>query len=180
MCSSDLPLEMKGSLNRVEMLWSNDINSSSYADENGLKTQVIVYAGRYDGINRVKIFTSNRDIRLPEGYSPENALKSAWLVLLETKDKNDRPALEVCTKDSIANAMLSMVLQGLNPVKKQCDFLVYGNKLTLQREYHGTIALAKRYADVREAVGTVIYEGDDFQYSIQPNEIGRASCRERV
>jgi recombination protein RecT len=131
-------------------------------------------------LNRVKIFTSNRDIRLPEGYSPENALKSAWLVLLETKDKNDRPALEVCTKDSIANAMLSMVLQGLNPVKKQCDFLVYGNKLTLQREYHGTIALAKRYADVREAVGTVIYEGDDFQYSIQPNGYKKVTKHEQA
>lgn len=46
----NLPLEMKGSLNKVEMLWSNDINSSSFKDENGLKTQVTVYAGRYDGI----------------------------------------------------------------------------------------------------------------------------------
>lgn len=120
-------------------------------------------------LNKVKIFTANRDIKLPDNYSPENALKSAWLILLETKDKNQVPALQVCTKDSIANALLNMVLQGLNPVKKQCDFLVYGDKLTLQREYHGTIALAKRYADVKEAVGTVIYEGDVFEYSIEPN-----------
>lgn len=120
-------------------------------------------------LNRVKQFTTNRDIRLPENYSPENALKSAWLILLDTKDKSDKPALEVCTKDSIANAMLNMVLQGLNPVKKQCDFLVYGNKLTMQREYHGTVALAKRYGDVREPVANVIYEGDTFEYAIQPN-----------
>lgn len=117
-------------------------------------------------LRRVQEFTANKDIRLPAGYSPENALKSAWLILLETKDRNDKPVLEVCTKESIANALLNMVLQGLNPVKKQCDFIAYGNKLTMQREYHGTIALAKRYGDIKEPVGNVIYEGDDFEYTI--------------
>lgn len=123
-------------------------------------------------LNKVKIFTQNRDIRLPDDYSAENALKSAWLILLDTRtSKNDgeKPVLEACTKDSIANTLLNMVLQGLNPVKKQCDFIAYGNKLTLQREYHGTIALAKRYADVREPVANVIYEGDTFEYEILPN-----------
>jgi len=115
---------------------------------------------------RVQQFTVNKDIRLPGDYSPENALKSAWLVLLETKDKNQNPVLSVCTRESIANALLNMVLQGLNPVKKQCDFIAYGDKLTLQREYHGTIALAKRYGEVKEPVGNVVYEGDEFEYSI--------------
>jgi recombination protein RecT len=73
-----------------------------------------------------------------------------------------------------------MVLQGLNPVKKQCDFLVYGNKLTLQREYHGTIALAKRYADVREPVANVIYEGDTFEYAIQPNGYKKVTKHEQA
>ena len=115
---------------------------------------------------RVQQFTANKDIRLPSDYSPENALKSAWLVLLETKDKSSNPVLQACTRESIANALLSMVLQGLNPVKKQCDFIAYGEKLTLQREYHGTIALAKRYGGIKEAVGNVVYEDDEFEYSI--------------
>jgi len=115
---------------------------------------------------RVQQFTANKDIRLPADYSPENALKSAWLILLETVDREKRPVLQVCTRESIANALLNMVLQGLNPVKKQCDFIAYGDKLTLQREYHGTIALAKRYGNVKQAVGTVIYEDDEFEYSI--------------
>lgn len=117
-------------------------------------------------LRRVQTFSANKDIRLPANYSPENALKSAWLILLETKDRNDKPVLEVCTKESIANALLNMVLQGLNPVKKQCDFIAYGNKLTLQREYHGTMALARRYGGIREAVGNVVFEGDEFEYSI--------------
>ena len=120
-------------------------------------------------LRRVQEFTANKDIRLPADYSPENALKSAWLILLETKTSKqdgERPVLDVCTRESVANAMLNMVLQGLNPVKKQCDFIAYGNKLTMQREYHGTVALAKRYGNIQEPVGNVIYEGDEFEYSI--------------
>jgi recombination protein RecT len=118
---------------------------------------------------RVQQFTANKDIRLPSDYSPENALKSAWLILLETKNANKEPVLTNCTKESIANSLLNMVLQGLNPVKKQCDFIAYGDKLTLQREYHGTIALAKRFGGIKEAVGNVIYEGDEFVYSLTPS-----------
>lgn len=151
------------------------MTNKTEAANNGKEKQAITPAVQMEKtiadlvLNKVKIFTTNRDIRLPENYSPENALKSAWLILLDTKDRNNAPALSVCTKDSIANALLNMVLQGLNPVKKQCDFVVYGDKLTLQREYHGTVVLAKRYAAVREPVGTVIYEGDTFEYSIEPN-----------
>jgi recombination protein RecT len=137
--------------------------------ENGQASQAVATIEKNIADNvlrRVQQFTVNKDIRLPADYSPENALKSAWLILLETKDKNSKPVLETCTRESIANALLNMVLQGLNPVKKQCDFIAYGDKLTMQREYHGTIALAKRYGNVREAVGNVIYEGDEFEYSI--------------
>lgn len=119
---------------------------------------------------RVQQFTANRDIRLPADYSPENALKSAWLILLEAKTKENKPVLEHCTRESIANALLNMVLQGLNPVKKQCDFIAYGDKLYMQREYHGTVALAKRYAAIKDPIANIIYEGDEFEYSI--NEYG--------
>jgi recombination protein RecT len=119
---------------------------------------------------RVQQFTANRDIRLPADYSPENALKSAWLILLEAKTKDSKPVLEHCTRESIANALLNMVLQGLNPVKKQCDFIAYGDKLYMQREYHGTVALAKRYAAIKDPIANIIYEGDEFEYSI--NEYG--------
>ena len=91
----------------------------------------------------------------------------AWFALQEVKDKNGKPALEVCTKDSIANALLKMAIQGLSVWKKQGDFIVYGNKLSFEREYHGTIALALRtgvVTGVPEA--EVIYEGDIFKYRI--------------
>jgi recombination protein RecT len=117
---------------------------------------------------KVAHFQSAKDIRLPADYSPENALKSAWLILLESKDRNGNAVLSSCTKESIANALLNMVIQGLNPVKKQCDFIAYGDKLLMQREYHGTIALAKRFGGILNVTGNVIYEGDEFIYEINP------------
>jgi len=65
--------------------------------------------------DKVKQFQENGEVHFPANYSPENAMKSAWLTLQNTQDRNKKPALEVCTKDSIANALLDMVVQGLNP-----------------------------------------------------------------
>lgn len=113
------------------------------------------------------------DLKLPENYAVGNQIKLAWLKILEVKDRQDRPALEVCTKESIANALLEMVVQGLSVTKKQGDFIVYGNKLTFSLEYHGTIALARRFGGVSGVpTGNVIYEGDEFEYEIDA-ETGR-------
>src|SRR5690625_4382272 len=54
---------------------------------------------------RVRQFQERGEIHFPANYSPENAMKSAWLILQNTQDRNKKPALEVCTKDSIANSL---------------------------------------------------------------------------
>src|SRR5690606_36842274 len=92
---------------------------------------------------RVRHFQERGEIHFPANYSPENAMKSAWLILQETKDRNKRPALDVCTKDSLANALLDMVVQGLNPQKKQGYFIVYGKQLVFLGSYFGTMAVTK-------------------------------------
>lgn len=56
-------------------------------------------------------------LALPKDYNPQNALKAAWFKLQQTKDRSNRPALQVCTRSSIANALLDMVTQGLSPAK---------------------------------------------------------------
>lgn len=115
---------------------------------------------------RVREFQSRGEIHFPANYSPENALKAAWLVLQSTVDKNGRPALQVCTKDSIANALLDMVVQGLNPMKKQGYFIVYGNQLVFQRSYFGTMAVTKRVTGAKEILPMVVYDGDEFEFEI--------------
>lgn len=116
--------------------------------------------------DRVRKFQENGELHFPANYSPENAMKAAWLTIQETVDRNSKPALEVCTRDSIANALLNMVVQGLNPVKKQCYFIVYGNKLTLQRSYFGAMHIAKTVdPNIEDIVAEVVYEGQAFKYA---------------
>lgn len=118
-------------------------------------------------VSRISELQEMGALTLPKTYAVGNELKMAWFALQEVEDRNKKPALEVCTKESIANALLKMAIQGLSVWKKQCDFIVYGNKLSCEREYHGTIALALRTGTV---IGVpeaeVIYEGDIFKYRI--------------
>lgn len=110
-------------------------------------------------------------LALPKDYNPQNALKAAWFKLQQTKDQSNRPALQVCTRASIANALLDMVTQGLSPAKTQCYFIVYGNEVQLQRSYFGTIAAVKRLSSVKDIDAQVVHQGDEF--AIGADELGR-------
>lgn len=121
---------------------------------------------------KIREFQERGELHFPPYYSPENAMKAAWLKLQETTDRNGKPALQVCTKDSIANALLKMVVYGLTPLKDQGYFIVYGNKLTWQNSYFGNIALWKRATGSdKDPVAVVVYEGDEFEYEIVDGEI---------
>lgn len=114
---------------------------------------------------KVRQFQEAGELNFPANYSAENAMKQAWLALQEVKDKNGKPALEACTRDSITNSLLSMVVQGLSPDKKQCYFIAYGTKLALQRSYFGTMAVAKRVCpEIVDIYPEVVYEGDEFAF----------------
>ena len=115
---------------------------------------------------RVSEFQSTGELTIPQDYAPENALKSAWLILQQTKTKDGKPVLEVCSKESIANSLLDMVVQGLSPMKKHGDFIAYGQTLIWQREYAGNIALAKRFGNLKDIHANIIYEGDVFEFSV--------------
>lgn len=112
---------------------------------------------------RVQDLNKKGDLVIPQGYSAENALKSAYLILSETIDKDKKPVLQSCSKPSIANSLLDMVIQGLSPAKKQCYFVAYGGKLQLMRSYMGTVAVTKRLKDVKDVKAYCIYEGDEFE-----------------
>ena len=116
-------------------------------------------------LNQVKTFQQADSLTLPQDYNPGNALKSAFLILQETVDRNKKPVLESCTQASIANALLDLVVQGLNPAKKQAYFIAYGQKLTLMRSYMGSIALAKRVTGLQHIKAHAIFEGDEIEFS---------------
>ena len=117
---------------------------------------------------QISALQSEGRLRLPPNYSPENALYSAWLKLQTITDKNGRPALHVCTKESITNALLDMVIQGLSPAKNQCYFIPYGNQLVMQRSYFGTACVTMQVLKTnRPPVAAVIYKGDEFEYVVE-------------
>lgn len=120
-------------------------------------------------LSRVSSLTQGKELVLPPNYSAENALKSAWLILQEVKDKSQNSVLVSCSKPSIANALLDMVIQGLNPAKKQCYFVAYGKQLQLMRSYMGTMMVTKRLSGIRDVRAECIYEGDEFEYEIVPH-----------
>jgi len=115
-------------------------------------------------LEKINAFKATGELRLPANYSPENALKLAFLILQDTVDSNKRPVLEVCTQASIANALLEMVIKGLNPLKKQCYFIAYGNELSCDDSYFGKEVTAKRVGNVKDIKGVTIYQDDIFEY----------------
>lgn len=119
-------------------------------------------------LSRVTELEEDGKLDFPQNYSYANALKSAWLLLQETKDKSGNLVLNTCSKQSIANSLLDMVVQGLSPAKKQCYFIAYGKSLQLSRSYLGTIAVTKRLEGIKDVFAQVIYQGDEFEYTIDP------------
>ncbi|WP_411955121.1 recombinase RecT [Alkalibacillus sp. S2W] len=121
--------------------------------------------------DKVKTFQEQGELHFPANYSPENAMKSAWLKMQEVKDKSGNPVLETCSRDSVANALLNMVVQGLNPSKNQGYFIAYGKTLTFQRSYFGTMAVTKRVTGAKSIDANVIYEGDEVDYEMKNGRV---------
>lgn len=120
---------------------------------------------------RVEALRASNALDIPKDYSPSNALKSAWLTLQTTKDKNNKPVLETCSQVSIANSLLDMVIQGLSPAKRQCYFIAWGDELSCFRSYHGTQAALKRLNGVTDVFAQVIYKDDVFEYELLDGNI---------
>lgn len=134
----------------------------------------------FDNINsKITSIITDGGIALPKDYNASNAMRSAWLMLQDIKDRNGKPALEVCTPASIANSLMKMVVQGMNPAKAQCYFIPYGDQLNYQRSYMGSYALAKRVSTLKEVNAVIIYEGDIFSYEID-NHTGRTTVKEHT
>ena len=101
-------------------------------------------------------------------YNYVNAIKASMLALQECVDKNKRPALEVCTPTSIQTSLFDMVTKSLDVSKKQAYFIVRGNKLCLHVSYFGHILMVKRLFPDWTPVAHTVREGDEFEYSINP------------
>lgn len=103
-------------------------------------------------------------LAIPANYNPANALKSAFFEMTNSPSGN---LLGKCSRESIANSLLNMAIQGLSPAKKQCYFVPYGQNLSMQRSYFGTQKVVKSLTNVEDIWATIIYEGDEFEIEIE-------------
>lgn len=121
-------------------------------------------------LDRVNGWQETGELILPKDYKVGNAIKLAWLYLQTVEDRSHRKAIDVCTKDSICNALLDMVLHGEYP-KKHCYFIVYGDRLEWNERYLGKYMRAKRDTEIEAVYPQVVYQGDEFVYTI--DELGQ-------
>lgn len=115
---------------------------------------------------RVHELTGAGRLELPADYSVDNALTSWWLALQQARTKDNQPVLQVCTRDSIANATLDMVILGLNPARKQCYPVAFGKTLTCMPSYFGDEATLRRIYPGAQVYAEVVYVGDELEYEI--------------
>ena len=114
---------------------------------------------------KIDAFQASGELTIPKDYKVENALKSAYIILSDPK--ND--ILSKCKPASVAEALLKMVVYGVSPIKKQCYFIPYGDKLECSISYAGNIAIAKRYGNLKSIKGNAIFEGDTFEFEVDKN-----------
>ena len=116
--------------------------------------------GELDNMIQAKMFD------IPENYSYKNAIQQARFLLNKPADsgKNQgKTIMEICTPQSILQSVMEMAQKGLNPDKKQCYFIPYGNTCQLSVSYQGNIALAKRSGeDIEDVLGYPVYADDQF------------------
>lgn len=121
-----------------------------------------------------------RGLALPANYDYKGAVSALYLQCLTVKTSDGKPALEVCTRESIAKTIQDMLVKGLNPSKKQCYPIAYAVRdkdtkeilyweLQLQDSYFGRKKQA--YTNNKEIAnngitGQCIYKGDVFETSI--------------
>lgn len=116
---------------------------------------------------------------MPKDYNYVNAVKATMLKLQDVKDKNGKPALEVCTPSSIQSALFSMVVKGLDVSKNQAYLVCYGQQLQLQESYFGKVLQVKRIFPEWEPRPNIVHEGDTFKYTVNP-ETGRRELVEHT
>lgn len=126
-------------------------------------------------INQVMEYADAGKLEIPKNYSVGNSVNALRLMIM------DDDKLKGCTMPSIANAMLNMCILGLNPSKKQCYPIAYGDKLGLMVSYFGNTTIARR-ADqtIQDVVADVVREGEKLVFEHLPGNIYKIKSHERT
>lgn len=141
-------------------------NKTQVATVGEQQAAIVINNSFIDGLAKQLEKKCEYGLTFPKDYNLSNALMGAYLVLKETKDRNNKPVLESCTPTSIANSLMNMATLGLSVQKKQGYFISYGNQCQFQRSYFGNMTIARRYG-MKDIHAEIIYQGDKFKYHIE-------------
>jgi recombination protein RecT len=108
------------------------------------------------------------NFNFPKDYNYVNAIKMSVLKLQELKDKDKRPALEVCDPVSISSALFKMATKGLNLAYNQAYAVVRGTDLCIDPGYFGNVLMVKRIFPDWEPMPHSIREGDEYVTEVDP------------
>lgn len=73
---------------------------------------------------------------LPRDYDVVNSVRGLYLMCVQAKGGS---LLNKCTKESVEQAVRTMISLQLNPLKNQCYPIAYGNSLKVQPSYQGNM-----------------------------------------
>lgn len=104
----------------------------------------------------------------PKDYNFVNAIKMSVLKLQELKDKDKRPALEVCSPASVQSALFKMATKGLNLAYNQAYAVVRGTELCIDPGYFGNVLMVKRIFPDWEPMPHSIRQGDEYVTEVDP------------
>lgn len=118
-------------------------------------------------ITQYEEMVENKRFDTPAGYSFRNAIQQTRFLLnkpIESGANKGKTLMQVCSPESILQSVMEMAQKGLNPAKKQCYFIPFGNSCQLITSYQGNIAMAKRNGqDVEDVLAYPVYKDDEFE-----------------
>lgn len=97
---------------------------------------------------------------LPSHMKPDRMARVALTALTRT------PKLAECTQASFFNCLLNLSQWGLEPDGRRAHLIPYGNECTVIIDYKGIVELCFRSGNVTAIHADVVYEGDNFAYSL--------------
>lgn len=149
----------------METTKENQVVETQLVSQNKTAIDIMEKNVTDDVLKKVKILQDGGQLELPDDYKAGNALKSAWLYLQTIKTKEGKKVIDTCTRPSIAFCLLDMVVRGEHPMR-HCYFIPTGNQLTFWERYTGKLMRAKRDTDIASVNAQVVYEKDNFVYTV--------------
>lgn len=134
------------------------------------ETSVAIGNDYITGISALLQEKQEYGLSFPADYNPTNELMGAYMILKQTTDRSGKPLLATCTKESVVNTLMDMVVSGVSMQKKQCYPVAYQGKLQCQMSVYGNTCIARRYG-LKSITATCIYKDDNFDYHIEDGEI---------